>query len=680
VRSPQSHPNPKPSLRQRIERLDGLPLRPATARFLLETLPEDASPPIDPIDFPKLLSLLEIDPGWALARAISGPDAGFDPLALIAGRPWWPRRNGPQAEALDRHWRHAVAVSQAARRLAREAGDPEPERVARAGLLHGLGRWAVAAIDPQWLVEWLDEADPKGRREFERRTLGREVTELGRILAERWGCDPLLADAAWLSDDVGGSFDGCATEPEALALIRQALGWAERTPWAIAGPGPRDLLADEPRLRLLMAEVQVRCGPAFVDPDADLREERLSRSNARLRGQLARLRAGEQSRDRFLDALIRTEPGESPEAWAERAGFYWCNEPGIASARVVWADTGPSTTPPAPTSSPTDERPAGLVVPFRDRRGAYAEVHLWSESGRAPSGPEIASDEIWKAWRAWAGLVAERVRLSHRLEDTLRVHRDQIADEEIRIREAKLEALAEFAAGAGHELNNPLAVIVGRAQLLLARTADAAANRSLRAIINQAQRAHRILRDLMYVARPPVPRPRICHLDEIVRHCLRDLKEAADEREIRLVAEVRGIEPKVWADPDAIRHVMEISLRNALEATPSGGVVELTASSAADGLSWSVRDSGKGVGGADATHLFDPFYSGRQAGRGLGLGLPRAARVVSQIGGEIRWHTAPLQGTVFRVHLPSVGPPNPTADLAASSLPSSKENSSLHNS
>ena len=68
-----------------------------------------------------------------------------------------------------------MAVSQAARRLAREAGDPEPDQVARAGLLHGLGRWAVAAVDPQWLADWLAEADPERRRELERATLGTEV-------------------------------------------------------------------------------------------------------------------------------------------------------------------------------------------------------------------------------------------------------------------------------------------------------------------------------------------------------------------------------------------------------------------------------------------------------------------------------------------------------------------------
>src|SRR4029079_4251784 len=153
---------------------------------------------------------------------------------------------------------------------------------------------------------------------------------------------------------------------------------------------------------------------------------------------------------------------------------------------------------------------------------------------------------------------------------------------------------------AGHELNNPLAVIVGRAQLLLVRESDPASIRSLRAILTHAQRAHRIrprlltpaqrahriLRDLMFFARTPEPRPRFCQVDEIVRNCVRDLRETAEERGVRLVAEARGVEAKVWSDPDALRHVTEILLRNALEATPKGGTVQLTVHGSGESLAW----------------------------------------------------------------------------------------------
>jgi signal transduction histidine kinase len=214
-------------------------------------------------------------------------------------------------------------------------------------------------------------------------------------------------------------------------------------------------------------------------------------------------------------------------------------------------------------------------------------------------------------------------------------------------------------------------VIAARAPLLRARPTDVGAVRSLRTILTQAQRAHRILRDLMFFARPPEPRPRFCQPEEIVRNCVRDLREYADERGVRLAAEARGSDAKVWADPDALRHLTEVLLRNALEATPKGGTVQVTTATATtpagtpETLSWLVQDSGRGLSHTEAAHLFDPFYCGRQAGRGLGLGLPRAARIVEQAGGEIRWHPAPGQGTIFHVHLPLAAPPQAPAELAA---------------
>ncbi len=669
----QPRPSSPVSLRREIERLSGLPLRPSSVRYVLSSLPEDDEPLGESENSPKSQVVTELDPGWVLGQTGASPP--LDALGLIAERTWWTELGGTFGEALGRHWRHAVAVSQAARRLARECGDPEPEQVARAGLLHGLGRWAVAAVDPQWLVDWLAETEPKRRLEFERSTLDAEVASLGRVLAERWGCDRLVVDAVWLHADRKRSLSGCASDPDRLGLIQVAYEWAEQTPWALAASAERESHSVDPRLRLLIAEVQVRCGTPFVEPDATPHEEKLARSNARLRRQVRQFRAVQGSRDRFLAALAGSEPTESPETWAERAGLCWCGEPGVTAARVVW--TGPTPglaaapAPPRTEATARDERPAGVIIPLGPPGRRCAEVHLWTHPGTGLGAEGLVRDPALRAWQAWAGLVAERARLAGRLERVTQAHHERVAMEEPRLRQAKLAALAEFAAGAGHELNNPLAVIVGRAQLLLVHETDPGAVRSLRAIITQAQRAHRIVRDLMYVARPPEPRPRFCQPEEIVRSCLRELRDGADERGVRMVADVRGPELKVWADPDALRQVAEVLLRNALEATPKGGTVQVTTATTASAagvpqaLSWFVQDTGRGISPTDAQHLFDPFYCGRQAGRGLGLGLPRAARIVTQAGGEIRWHAAPGQGTIFQVHMPLAGPPQAPAELGA---------------
>jgi signal transduction histidine kinase len=285
------------------------------------------------------------------------------------------------------------------------------------------------------------------------------------------------------------------------------------------------------------------------------------------------------------------------------------------------------------------------------RGRARALVHLWSERDGKELEQRLAL-ATRGAWETWAAMVADRALFERRAQALCAALRDRVASEEERLQDRKLDALAEFAGGAGHELNNPLAVIAGRAQLLLSRTHDPETARALRIILNQAARAHRILRDLIFVARPPALEARIGRPVELLRACLRDFHDECTARGVRLASEINDPAAQARIDPDAARHLAEILLRNALEATPSGGKILVQSTVNGDELCWRFADSGKGIAPAEATHLFDPFYCGRQAGRGLGLGLPRAARIVQQAGGRLYCKSTPGHGTVFHVHLP----------------------------
>ena len=633
---------PVADLRRAIGRLEGLPLRPSTARHVLAVALEDeAEPSPRPAPLPASTAT---DPAWALAMSRIGGEPPV-PLEVLAGHAWWPATSaaGPVAEALTRLWRHSMAVAFAARRLAKDAADPDPEAIARAGLLHALGLWALASAEPEALVAWYEAPDQARRRDLERRRLGGDASSLGRDLAARWGCEPLVVDSVWLHADLDADLGVCSGQPARLALVQQAYAMAATTPWAPGAELLRDSGAIDPRVRILTAEVQARSGGAFVEPDASPREERLTRDNARLRLDRARLVADRASADRFLAAFAGSAPDEAPDAWADRAGLAWCGEPGVVAARVAWAGTD------GPEGSPESPRPPSASLPLGGPDRPCAVVQLWGEAD-APGAPPLPA--IATAWDAWARLVAERDRLARQLDEVVSAHRGRVGREGPSRRRLMLDALAEFAAGAGHELNNPLAVIVGRAQLLLAREDGPEATRSLRAIIAQAQRAARILRDLMYVARPAEPRPRPCQPDELVKGCLRDLQEEAEARGVRMVADAREPGPRVWADPDPLRQVADVLARNALEATPSGGLVRFTTSGDARMVRWTVHDNGRGIGPAEGLHLFDPFYCGRAAGRGLGLGLPRAARIVAQAGGELKWQSTPGSGTTFVVTIP----------------------------
>jgi len=643
-------------LRRRLDRVDFLPLRPATAWSVLVDLPDEVDEKVpDPPDAHGQGTVgrppSDLDPAWAVAE--SRAPGGVEPLGLIGSSPWWRADGRDQAEALGRLWRHSVAVSFAARRLARDAREARPDRLARAGLLHNLGLWGVAAVDPDWLVRWLALDDAEGRRGLEQAGLGLGLEALGRDLADRWGCEPLVGDACRLIAPHSRGLEAGSAEPERVALLREAYRLAERTPWSIGPSSHREGDAHDPMVKLLTAEVQARCGGPFVGDDVSPHEERLSRSNARLRLRVAELSGRTAARDRLIQALAETAPSAGPETWADRAALAWCGKPGVASARVIWteptADIGNADRPPS-VMIPLGEATRGRLVPV---------VQLWDEPGATD--PADYDAEVVPAWRAWAALVSDRDRLEGHLRDALWAHRRQNEGEVLRLRKAKLAALAEFAAGAGHELNNPLAVIVGRAQLLLLRETDPKAVRSLRAILTQAQRTHRILRDLMYVARPPETRPRFCHPDDLVRASLRDLRADAEDREVRLSGDPLDHAMRVWADPDGLRHLADTLLRNALEASSRGGSVRFVTGGDSSTLQWAVHDGGRGITPTEAAHLFDPFYCGRQAGRGLGMGLPRAARFVAQLGGELRWDAAPGQGSTFRVRIPLSEPPLPPA-------------------
>src|SRR5262249_15225166 len=139
------------------------------------------------------------------------------------------------------------------------------------------------------------------------------------------------------------------------------------------------------------------------------------------------------------------------------------------------------------------------------------------------------------------------------------------------LRSQKLAALAEFAAGAGHEINNPLAVISGQAQYLLGHEADPGRQRALQTIVNQSRRIHQLLLDLMFFARPPRPNTQPVDLPGLVRETVQSLSSLAQERHVRLVYPENGSLIPVQADPGQVRLALASLLKNAIEAAPAEG-------------------------------------------------------------------------------------------------------------
>nr|AUN35778.1 sensor histidine kinase [uncultured bacterium] len=221
---------------------------------------------------------------------------------------------------------------------------------------------------------------------------------------------------------------------------------------------------------------------------------------------------------------------------------------------------------------------------------------------------------------------------------------------------AKLAALAEFAAGAGHEINNPLATISGRVQLLLRDETDPERRRTLTTIGGQVYRIRDMIGDLMLFARPPAPQPQMLDLNAVVQSVSGSFAEKLADAQCTLQIDAEG-NLAIWADGRQLEIVIGCLLQNSIEASSPGGLIRLETRSGHEANQRMavvrVTDNGSGIDETTREHLFDPFFSGRRAGRGLGFGLSKCWRIVTNHAGRISVASAPGDATTFEVIWPA---------------------------
>ncbi|MCS7167595.1 MAG: HAMP domain-containing sensor histidine kinase [Gemmatales bacterium] len=221
------------------------------------------------------------------------------------------------------------------------------------------------------------------------------------------------------------------------------------------------------------------------------------------------------------------------------------------------------------------------------------------------------------------------------------------------LRERLLQALAHFAAGAAHEFGSPLAVISGYAEQLLRDEKRLDHIEALQRILAQCRRLDRLVQDLMFYARPPRPRWSRCRLDKLVTAVIGQLMPYAGEKRVTLQCQSKVPRATVCGDKTMLATALEHLVRNAIEAAPSGGWTRVSISQDdCQSVSVRVEDNGPGPEPAWQDYIFDPFFSGREARRGRGLGLCTVWRITQLHGGNIHWHRTPQSTTVFTLRLP----------------------------
>jgi signal transduction histidine kinase len=225
------------------------------------------------------------------------------------------------------------------------------------------------------------------------------------------------------------------------------------------------------------------------------------------------------------------------------------------------------------------------------------------------------------------------------------------------LEQAKLDALKELAYGASHEINNPLANIAARAQTLLRDEANPERRRALEAIHQQALRAHEMISDLMLFARPPRLERQAVDVPQLLQRLQAELTPECRRREVELFINADPALPAISADPTQLAVALKALVTNSLEAIGRNGRIDVTVVESDGRLRMTVQDTGPGIAPAVRPHIFDPFYSGREAGRGLGFGLSKCWRIVTAHGGEVSLADGSQPGGKFLVDIPieSVG-------------------------
>ncbi len=298
---------------------------------------------------------------------------------------------------------------------------------------------------------------------------------------------------------------------------------------------------------------------------------------------------------------------------------------------------------------------AGLL---RDGEDAIGVVLLGGAPGAVARGSDVlrrravvlreATRTLGAAWR-----VREAAALADALLDAARRLHDSRGEE---THARAMEMVAEMAGGAAHELNNPLTVISGRAQMLLGSTGDEILLKHARIIHQQAHRASLIVSELMDFAHPAAPRPHSFDVCALVRDLTALARERAAVGGIDVRLELPEPALRVFADPVHVRTVVQNLLTNALEANePGSGSLEINCHRipSDDTVVIAIRDHGRGMDAGILRKAFDPFFSHRPAGRGRGMGLSLAYRLAQINSGRLEVVSAAGEGTMARLTLPA---------------------------
>ena len=283
-------------------------------------------------------------------------------------------------------------------------------------------------------------------------------------------------------------------------------------------------------------------------------------------------------------------------------------------------------------------------------------VHAWSGEHEEYMVSQLIEMVMFFVVTGIAGYLANYERGQRKkIEDTAtqltQVNRQlQESFEQLR-RAERLSALGELAAGLAHEIRNPLGSFEGALRIVSRPELPEVTRHEFRDLaLGEVERLKELLSSFLDFARPPAARPSPTSVLPLLQSVEHLVSENAGRARVAVHTEAQLGLPEIMVDSQQIKQVLLNLALNSIQAMPAGGNLVLRASVDGGIVVFEVQDEGVGVAEKDMEKIFDPFYTTRPDGTGLGLSV--AYRVVTQHGGQIRARRNPDRGMTFAVELP----------------------------
>ncbi|CAG0934043.1 partial two-component system, NtrC family, sensor kinase, partial [Planctomycetaceae bacterium] len=231
------------------------------------------------------------------------------------------------------------------------------------------------------------------------------------------------------------------------------------------------------------------------------------------------------------------------------------------------------------------------------------------------------------------------------------------------IQTEKMSAIGVLAPGLAHEINNPLTSVAGYAEALQRRFRDEPGLKDdfrldvfpqyLDVIVRESYRCKGIIDNLLSFGRTSDGAFIAVDINGVLREILELLEHQPSYRQIHVATSLKEDLPPVLGDPSGLRQVCMNLLINAHQAITDGGTVEVTTDLADDDMvSVQIRDTGCGIPQETIERIWDPFFTTKKVGKGIGLGLALTYNIVKRHGGEISAESRNNEGSRFTVKLP----------------------------